>query len=551
MGMRKDRKPTSPPKNASPRQLRSSTIEAANATPSEAFQKPSETSQELIDRPRKAQKRKHTAEDEHSQKRLRKDPPSASVPAATSQDLVGVWKTKGKKRSYDSEDKHSHKRRRGSVPESQLSEENLKKLERDLEKLERGRPNEMDPGVTVPDRVRKRAPSRQASFSDLNQDTASLRSQKSSVSNSFYRYHILDQTRIYVRPEPPPMDVQTQMDIIFGREIPEKRRREISSIAKKTSQKFINNLRGAHREDDLVELVYEALRMMHKDETFDFPRKAGIVLPLTPIYTSLRANLDLDWDPSLKPDVPQEVWDLDALGQSNNEADDVIDRPNKRQQGERSLPSPNTSQSTMPPPAAPSQSKQDAVKTPRPDFTIGLRHSTISNALMKRGLSKFKADDFLKVLQRERKLCSDPTQNFLNVRFPILVIEGKAYATGKTVFEAQNQAAVSGGCMVNLRQQLTDLFEGVFSNLRGRKTPLAFSICTEGPQIEFWVHYALSEDNVRSHYMNIFRTCYGSLQGGLEDFLTDVERLMRWTKDEFLKEVADQLCKLANHAARG
>ncbi|KAL2053084.1 hypothetical protein ABVK25_006721 [Lepraria finkii] len=328
------------------------------------------------------------------------------------------------------------------------------------------------------------------------------------------------------------MDIQAQMDVMFEREIPEKRRREISGIAKKISQSFINNLRGAHREDDLVELIYEALRMMHKDETFDFPRKA-------------------DWDPSLKPDIQQEVWNWDALGQSNNDADDVVDRPNKRQQGERFFPSPDTSQSTMPPPAALSQSKLDAVKTPRPDFTIGLRHSTISNALIKRGLSKFKAHDFLKGLQRERKLCSDPTQNFLNVRFPILVIEGKAYATGKTAFEAQNQAVVSGGCMVNLRQQLIDLFESVFSNPKGGKTPLAFSICTEGPQIEFWVHYTLLEDNVRSHYMNIFRTCYGSLQGELEGFLIDIERLMRWTKDEFLKEVADQLYKLAKHAVRG
>lgn len=190
--MRKDRKPTSPPKNASPRQLRSSTTAAAYSTPSEAFQKPSETSQELIDRARKAQKRKHAVEDEHSQTPLRKTPPSASVPAAASQDLVGVWQTRGKKRPYDSEDKHSYKRPRGSVPESQLSEENLKKLERDLEKLKRGMPDEMDPGGTVPDRGRKRAPSRQASFSDLNQDTASLRSQKSSVSNSLYRYHILE-----------------------------------------------------------------------------------------------------------------------------------------------------------------------------------------------------------------------------------------------------------------------------------------------------------------------------------------------------------------------
>lgn len=179
--MRKDRKPTSPPKNVSPRQLRSFTTAAANSTLSVAFQKPSETSQEQIDRPQKAQKRKHAAEDESSQKRLRKDPPSVLVPAAASQDPVGVWQTKGKKRPYDAEDKHSYKRRRGSVPESQLSEENLKKLERDLKKLRRGMPNEMDPGVAVLDRVRKRAPSRQASFSDLNQDTVSLRSQKSTV----------------------------------------------------------------------------------------------------------------------------------------------------------------------------------------------------------------------------------------------------------------------------------------------------------------------------------------------------------------------------------
>ena len=267
--------------------------------------------------------------------------------------------------------------------------------------------------------------------------------------------------------------------------------------------------------------------------------------------TSLPTNLNQVWEPSLKPDIQQGFWDLDALGQSNNETDDVFDRPNKRQQGERSFPSPDTSRSMMPPPAAPSPFKRDAVKTPRPDFTIGLRHSTISNALMKRGLSTSKAKDFLKSLQREQKLFSDPTQNFLNVRFPVLVIEGKAYATGKTVFEAQNQAVVSGSSMVNLRQQLIDLFEGVFPDLKGEDIPLAFSICTEGPHIEFWVHYTLLEDNVRSHYMNIFKTCYGSLQAGLEDFLVDVERLMSWMKDDFLNEVADQLYKLAKRAARG
>ena len=535
-------KPTSPPKNASPRRLRSSTTAAAKSA---AFQKPSLNSQELIDRPRKAQKRKHAAEDEHSQKRLRKDPPSVLVPAAASQDLVGVWQTKGKKRRHESEDEHSYKRRRESVP-SQLSKENLKKLERDLEQLEREMPQEMDSVVIVPARGQKRGPSRQQSLSDLNQNTAASQlTQKSSVSNSFYRYHILEEASIFIRPQPPPMDIQAQMDVIFSREISETRRREISDIANEISQRFIKKLRGASREDDLVEILYIALDMMYKDETFDFPRKTGIVPPLDPIYKSLRANVDQDWDPSLKPG-DQTVWNLDAFGQPNNKADDIVDRPSKRQQGELSLPSPNISQPIMPPPPSPSQPAQAAVKTPRPDFTIGLRHSKVSNALVELGLSEYKADKFLQVLQRKGKLCSDPTKDFSNIRFPILVIEGKSYATGKTVFEAQNQAAVSGSCMVNLQQQFTDVFENAFPNSKEEKTHLAFSICTEGPHIEFWVHYALTEDRVRVHYMNIFKTCHGSLRGGLEDFLLDVERLMGWTEGEFLKEVADHVFKLAN-----
>ena len=259
--------------------------------------------------------------------------------------------------------------------------------------------------------------------------------------------------------------------------------------------------------------------------------------------------------------MQQEVWDSNAQDQAQ-EVDSIIDRPNKRKQGDRSFPSPDQSKSSIPPltppfPEASSQSRQEgAVKTPRPDFTIGLRHSTVASALVKRGLSNYKADDFLKFLQREGKLCSDPTQDFLNVRFPILVIEGKAYATGKTVFEAENQAAVSGSCMINLQRQFLSLFDGVFQNFKrsvnpaGGKTPLAFSICTQGPIIEFWVHYFVLEEDICMHYMNLMKLCHGSLTDGLEDFLMLLERVIGWYKNDFLKGVADQLFDLANHYAR-
>ena len=277
--MRKNQKPTPPAKHTNLRQLRSSTTAAANSTPSKAFQKPSKTSQEEKHRPQKAQKRKRAAEDELSPKRLRRDLKSASVPAAASQDLVEAWQT--------GEEKPSHTRHRESVQQSRLSEKNLKRLERDLKQLERDTPNEMSPGGTVP-KVRKRAPSRQASLSDLNQDTSTQRSQstqKSTVSNGFYRFHVLDRARVYVRPERPPLDIQAQMDNIFERDIPEQRRREISDIAEVISQKFIKTLRGAQREDDLVEIVYSALdRMMNEDMAFVFSRKAGNVLHLTPMW---------------------------------------------------------------------------------------------------------------------------------------------------------------------------------------------------------------------------------------------------------------------------
>ncbi len=52
------------------------------------------------------------------------------------------------------------------------------------------------------------------------------------------------------------------------------------------------------------------------------------------------------------------------------------------------------------------------------------------------------------------------------------------------------------------------------------------------------------------HYMNIVKICHGSLKDGLKDLLLDLDSLMSWAGDRFLEDVADQLFKLAEHAAR-
>ena len=197
----------------------------------------------------------------------------------------------------------------------------------------------------------------------------------------------------------------------------------------------------------------------------------------------------------------------------------------------------------MPPPHAPPPLKQAIflVKTPRPDITVGLRHSSVVEALEARGLRNVKASDFLKYLQRQQLLCSDPAQGAWPIRFPPIVVEGKSYATGKPVFEAQNQASVSGSCMTNLQHKLADLVEttspGSFSN----KAPLAFSICTEGPHMELWVHYTTLQDGIRMYNMSILRTCHASILEGVVEFVTAVDNVMSWAATGFLDDIADQL----------
>lgn len=165
---------------------------------------------------------------------------------------------------------------------------------------------------------------------------------------------------------------------------------------------------------------------------------------------------------------------------------------------------------------------------------------------MKLGLSKLKANDLLRVLQLQGKLYSDPTVDYLDVQFPIQVVEGKAYATGKTIFEAENQAVVSGACMVNLQQQLIDLYESIFPNAEKSKTSFAFSVCTEGPVIKYWVNYSLVEEGFRMYYMNLLCICNGALNDTLEVLLMKWEQVMGWYEDVFLKDIAKKLYCIAN-----
>lgn len=255
-------------------------------------------------------------------------------------------------------------------------------------------------------------------------------------------------------------------------------------------------------------------------------------------------TLFLDWDPLLKPELVQFPYNIPR--KSNDTADDSIEPPNKRRQPATSVTPSDESNPAMPPPPTPSPSKKknnSGVKTPRPDITMGLSHSTVVASLVTRGVPEVKADYFLKALQEEQALCSSPLEGSTTC-FPMLVVEGKSYSTGRCVFEAQNQAAVAGSCMMNIQRQLAKLTESVAPGSDQKKEPLAFSLCTEGPHMELWVHYTTSVDGTCKYNMSILQTCHASLPGGVVDFLITIDKVLSWAGSEFLNDVAEQLAAI-------
>lgn len=116
----------------------------------------------------------------------------------------------------------------------------------------------------------------------------------------------------------------------------------------------------------------------------------------------------------------------------------------------------------------------------------------------------------------EPLLVAVPASRASDLVFPFAVVEGKAYSTGRQVFEAKNQAAVSGASGLKLQLSLDELVNNAIkgdsgaqlASLPGTPTPLFFSVCTEGPYHELCAHYTYIEDGVRKFGQVVF----GNLQ---------------------------------------
>jgi hypothetical protein len=146
--------------------------------------------------------------------------------------------------------------------------------------------------------------------------------------------------------------------------------------------------------------------------------------------------------------------------------------------------------------------------------------------------------------RNEPLLVSVPASRASDLAFPFAVLEGKAYSTGKPIFEAQNQAAVSGACALKIQLDLELLTRQAKkrSGASPRALPLLFfSVCTEGPYHELWAHYTQDEDGVPTFGSTLRNICHGSLLDTVEQFLIAFDNVCSWGTGEFLDIVAESL----------
>ena len=215
-------------------------------------------------------------------------PPVDPIPLETHQEpsvhssiLTDLPPTRGQKRGYVSENQCLRKKLRRdqqsvSEPGQPLTRANLKKFNK---LVGSGTSDGMDPPASEKGARKRRSSSRQSSTADMDQETASVQSQRSSYTAAHYRWVNLSNVRIFIRPGSLPEEIRPRVNAVIQRRISEERKCELSHIAGNLCKDFLHVLNGASREDDCVEPIHRALSSMDSSGKFNFPRKAGIVTP--------------------------------------------------------------------------------------------------------------------------------------------------------------------------------------------------------------------------------------------------------------------------------
>lgn len=460
------------------------------------------------------------------------------------------------------------------LPEHKLSERNLRLHNRSMD----------DAVNSSRDGSIKRSSSQRSLSRHSNTASDGTQGTKSSAStNAHYRFKILRPALINVHADPPPKSIQDAIDAIVEAEPPEGRQEQLEPISQVFRARCAEKTRASVGENDYVKIFHDALDAMS--------------------FNNLCLRTNADWQEHLKPKIQHSRFNVGSLrskaGCQQQQMDNVsAPPPAKRQQqiagqtyispepsmanGSDSSPINGPQESHKMPPPAPIPEKQGIIKTPRPDISMGIVLRALVSALSSQDLNEVEAELFLGDLQAEKErqepdgleepmLISAPAPRASDLVFPFAVLEGKAYLTGKQISEAENQAAVSGACALKMQLRLDELAkratakpskdqpptssDGLPALLKGQlpklrppsenQIPLFFSICTEGPIHQLFVHWTEVNYGKRQFNMRLLKCVHGLLPTDMENFFVKVDNVLRWGTEHFLESLVVRLGKLA------
>jgi hypothetical protein len=167
------------------------------------------------------------------------------------------------------------------------------------------------------------------------------------------------------------------------------------------------------------------------------------------------------------------------------------------------------------------------ISPPKPDITVGLAHTSFTRD-QQRDLFHHQAAG---------TILSDPHAAPIGFRFPFLVVKAKGVSANGATVSVQNQAAISGACMLRI---LDDLDKA--TQLPNPLSPLCFSIVTTGPYHELLAHFQ-HEGAFHMECLRYWRTTFIHAAYDLVYFLA---RIMEWGGGKFHEDIMDRL----DHAAK-
>ncbi|EUC39646.1 hypothetical protein COCMIDRAFT_41864 [Bipolaris oryzae ATCC 44560] len=208
------------------------------------------------------------------------------------------------------------------------------------------------------------------------------------------------------------------------------------------------------------------------------------------------------WNPDLKPSPSGVAQPDDESGASTPRFPQPASAlPDFDSQSASRFPGPVPSLQRYTPSIAYTTSSEAAdpfyISTPKPDIVVGLEDRDFPPSHRVR-LAKH---------QSFGSILSDPHKAAVGLRFPFLIAETKGLSLNGGLVAAQNQAAIGAACMLKILNDLENQAALPTESTSPAEPWLCFSVTTEGPVHELWVHFKLGEAT-HMHNIRTWRTTH-------------------------------------------